>query len=143
MDSAKKHDLLNKHMEKYKTMVAAKKEEFRNRNKNTVVINVKAWIHALIHLKRKLRKVHIIYVVCAIGCSIRKISNRYPSQHLFDVQISFDGKIYICNTCHSKAIQGKVPCQATVNNYMLMMYQLNLKVLKNLRANYNSTADCI
>ena len=30
--------------------------------------------------------------------------------------MSFDGKLYICNTCHSKAIQGKVPCQATVNN---------------------------
>ena len=26
------------------------------------------------------------------------ITTRYPSQRLFDVQMSFDGKIYICNT---------------------------------------------
>ena len=31
--------------------------------------------------------------------------------------MSFDGKLYyICNTCQSKAIQGKVPCQTAVNN---------------------------
>ena len=65
MHAAKKQDLLNKQAEKFKTMDAAKKEDLlQNRNKNTVVIKVKAWIHALIHLKRKLRKVHIIYVVC-------------------------------------------------------------------------------
>ena len=29
--------------------------------------------------------------------------------------MSFGGKLYICNTCHSKAIQEKLPCQATVN----------------------------
>ena len=43
---------------------------------------------------------------------LQLISNRYPSHHLFHVQISFD----TCNTCHLKAIQGKVPCQSTVNN---------------------------
>lgn len=89
MDSAKKQHLLNKQAENTKLwiqqrnktcetnkqkntklcMQQKKKNYFRNRNKNTVVIKAKAWIHALIHLKRKLRKVHIIYVVCAIGCS--------------------------------------------------------------------------
>ena len=49
---------------------------------------------------------------------LKSITTRYPSQHLFDVQMSFDGKLYISNICHSKAIQGKVPCQATVNNYL-------------------------
>ena len=70
MDSAKKQHLLNKQAENTKLwMQQRNKNYFRNRNKNTVVIKVKACIHALIHLKRKLRKVHIIYVVCAIGCS--------------------------------------------------------------------------
>ena len=34
----------------------------------------------------------------------------------FCVQTSFDGKKYICNTCNSKVKQGKVPCQAVINN---------------------------
>ena len=71
------------------------------------------------------------------------ISNRYPSRHLFNVQISFDGKIYICNTCHSKAIQGKVPCQATVNSLCVDDVPTELESLKKTRANYNRTVDCI
>ena len=50
---------------------------------------------------------------------MKLIATRYPSLHLFDVQMSFDGKLYISKTCHSKGIQGKVPCQATVNNNYL------------------------
>lgn len=63
---------------------------------------------------------------------LQLILKRYPSQHLFNVQISFDGKIYICNTCHSKAIQGKVPCQATVNNLYVDDAPTELKSLKKL-----------
>lgn len=39
------------------------------------------------------------------------ISNKHIS-----IQQSFDGKQYICRTCHSKVIKGKLPCQAVVNN---------------------------
>lgn len=63
---------------------------------------------------------------------LQLILKRYPSQHLFNVQISFDGKIYICNTCHSKAIQGKVPCQATVNNLYVDDVPTELRSLKKL-----------
>ena len=48
------------------------------------------------------------------------------------MQISFDGKIYICNTCHSKAIQGKVPCQATINNLCVDDVPTELKSLKKI-----------
>ena len=48
------------------------------------------------------------------------------------MQISFDGKIYICNTCHSKAIQGKVPCRSTVNNLCVDDVPTELESLKKL-----------
>ena len=63
---------------------------------------------------------------------LQLLSNRYSSQHLINVQISFDGKIYICNTCHSKAIQGKVPCQVTVNNLCVDDLPTKLESLKKL-----------
>ena len=44
------------------------------------------------------------------------LSTKYPDQHYFSVQTSFDGKEYICNTRNSKVKQGKVPCQAVINN---------------------------
>ena len=44
------------------------------------------------------------------------LSTKYSNQHYFSIQTSFDGKEYICNTCNSKVKQGKVPCQAVINN---------------------------
>ena len=50
------------------------------------------------------------YICCVCNRMLYKksvlklITTRYPSQHLFDVQMSFDGKLYICKACHSKAI---------------------------------------
>ena len=43
-------------------------------------------------------------------------TSSYPSQDIFKIQSSYDGKEYICKTCHSKAIQGRLLCQAIVNN---------------------------
>ena len=43
-------------------------------------------------------------------------TSSYPSQDIFKIQSSYDGKECICKTCHSKAIQGRLPCQAVVNN---------------------------
>ncbi|RMX43161.1 hypothetical protein pdam_00009737 [Pocillopora damicornis] len=40
----------------------------------------------------------------------------YPSQDIFNILLSFDGKECICKTCHSKVNQGSLPCQATVHN---------------------------
>ena len=44
------------------------------------------------------------------------LNTKYSNQHYFSIQTSFDGKEYICNTCNSKVKQGKVPCQAVINN---------------------------
>ena len=58
--------------------------------------------------------------------------SKYPSQNVFNMQISFDGKEYICYTCHSKAIQGKLPCQAIVNNLYVDDIPPELKTLEKL-----------
>ena len=85
------------------------------------IIVRRQWIHVLSSLKRKFWKVHIIYVVYVIEHYIKKSvlklnTSSYPSQDIFKIQSSYDGKEYICKTCHSKAIQGRLPCQAVVNN---------------------------
>lgn len=62
------------------------------------------------------------YVCCVCNRMLYKksvknfLSTKYHDQHYFSVQTSFDGKEYICNTCNSKVKQGKVPCQALINN---------------------------
>lgn len=47
---------------------------------------------------------------------IKVITSSYSSQDIFKIQSSFDGREYICKTCYSSAVQGRLPCQATVNN---------------------------
>ena len=47
---------------------------------------------------------------------MRCINSNYACQTFFNIQQSFDGKEYICRTCHSKVIKGEIPCQAVVNN---------------------------
>ena len=44
------------------------------------------------------------------------MNKKYPCQIYFSIQQSFNVKQYICNTCHSKVITGKLPCQAIGNN---------------------------
>ena len=41
--------------------------------------------------------------------------NKYSCQTYFNSKQSYDGKEYICKTCHSKVIKGKLPCQAVCN----------------------------
>ena len=45
--------------------------------------------------------------------------NKYrsvPHATVFTDVKSFDEKGYICKTCHSKLLKGKIPCQAVYNN---------------------------
>ena len=63
------------------------------------------------------------YCICCI-CnrtlykkSVLKLNTTsYPSQDIFNILLSFDGKERICKTCHSKVNQGSLPFQARVNN---------------------------
>ena len=64
----------------------------------------------------------LYYICCVCNRTLYKKSvlklnkSGYPSQDIFKIQSSYDGKEYICKTCHSKVIQGRLPCQAIVNN---------------------------
>ena len=74
---------------------------------------------------------------------IRCIHNKYPCQKYFNTQQSFDGKEYICSTCHSKVIKGQLPCQAVVNNMYVDEIPMHLASLEKLEQNINSSANSI
>lgn len=63
---------------------------------------------------------------------LKLITGNYPWQDLLSIQTSFDGKEYICKTCHSKAIKGRLPCQAAVNNLYVDDIPTELESLKKL-----------
>ena len=72
------------------------------------------------------------------------ITNSYPCQDIFSIQTWFNGKQYICKTCHSKAIKDRLPCQAFANN--LYLDDLPLTQLESLKKNgtdNNSMANSI
>ena len=53
-------------------------------------------------------------------------------QNVFTEKLSFDNKEYICKTCHSKVIKGKVPCQAVYNDMFVDDIPTELSTLEKL-----------
>ena len=53
-------------------------------------------------------------------------------QTIFTEKLSFDNKEYICKTCHSKVIKGKVPCQAVYNDMFVGDIPTELSTLEKL-----------
>ena len=51
--------------------------------------------------------------------SVRKFHRDAYSIDIFTDALSFDNERYICNTCHSKLIKGKIPCQAVCNKLQM------------------------
>ena len=47
---------------------------------------------------------------------------------------SFDNEQYICNTCHSKLIKGKIPCQAVYNKLQMDQAPSELEELRKLES---------
>ena len=62
---------------------------------------------------------------------LKLITGNYPRQDLLSIQ-TFDGKKYICKTCHLKVIKGRLPCQAVVNNLYVDDIPTELESLKKL-----------
>ena len=60
------------------------------------------------------------------------MNEKYPCQTYMNVQQSFDGKQYICNTCHKKVINGKLPCQAVVNKMYVDETTTELSLLEKI-----------
>ena len=58
-------------------------------------------------------------------------ANKYLCQECFTVQTLFDGRQYICKSCHSKVKVDKVPCQAVVNNMYVDEVPRELVCLRN------------
>ena len=55
-----------------------------------------------------------------------------PCQTYFNIQQLFDGKKYLCKTCRSKVIIGKLPCQAVVSNMYMDEIPRELSSLEKL-----------
>ena len=97
MDISKKKELKEKRMEK------------------------KSQIHDIEKFKKQIKS-GPFYICCVCNRTLYKKSvvilqkNKYPRQDCFMLQCSFDGKNYICKTCHAKLLKGQQPCQAVVNN---------------------------
>ena len=79
------------------------------------------------------------YYVCSVCNRIlyRKsvvvlVKSKYNIQHLLTDTNSFDGKEYICRTCHLKVSKGNVPCQAAYNNFHLDEVRPELSALEKL-----------
>lgn len=60
------------------------------------------------------------------------VAEHFTAQDIFKIQSSFDGGEYICKTCHSNAVQGRLPCQAIVNNLYVNDVQTELENLQKL-----------
>ncbi|CAB4007412.1 ATP-dependent DNA helicase PIF1 [Paramuricea clavata] len=78
------------------------------------------------------------YICCVCNRTLYKKSvvilqkNKYPRQDCFVLQCSFDGKNYICKTCHAKLLKGQQPCQAVVNNLFVDETPTELAALEKL-----------
>ena len=53
-------------------------------------------------------------------------------QNIFTEKLSFDNKEYICKTCHSKVIKGKIPCQAVYNDMFVDDIPTELSTLEKI-----------
>ena len=66
--------------------------------------------------------------------SVRKFHRDAYSVDIFTDVPSFDNKQYICNTCHSKFIKGKIPCQAVSNKLQMDQAPPELEELRKLES---------
>ena len=106
----------------------------KRRQKNTKETTIEFCIG---QFKNKIRE-GPYYVCCVCNRLLYKksvvkfSSTKYSDQQTFSIQTSFDGKQYICKTCHSKVMQGRVPCQAVVNNMYIDEIPVELSLLNKL-----------
>ena len=151
MDISQKKQLLNKIAEhsrkRYHSMDCKKKEKHLNtkRNQSTIArqnrkiskLNVDVCIS---QFRQKIKQGP--YYVCTVCHRMlyRKsvlIFNKQKHvncniQNIFTDKFSFDNKKYICKTCHSKIIKGKVPCQAVYNDMFVDDIPTELSSLEKL-----------
>ena len=137
MEPVAKKRFLEDIKRKYSTMDARKKKELLSQP-NEKLVKARSVELCTNQFKRKIRQGpyficivynRILYKKSVITC----INEKYPCQTYFNIQQSFDGKQCICNTCHSKVIKGKLPCQAVVNNMYVDEIPTKLSSLEKLQ----------
>ena len=145
MEPVAKKKFLEDIKRKYSTMDAKKKKELPSQP-NEKLVKARSVELCIDQFKRKIREGpyfictvcnRILYKKSVITC----INKKYPCQTYFNIQQSFDGKQYIRNTCHSKVIKGKLPCQAAVNNMYVDEIPTKLSSLEKTRTNMNSSTN--
>ena len=146
----KKKQMLNrkavKSRKSYDSMDCEKKEKYLNAIRNQSAIDQQnrkiSKLHVDVCISQFCQKIKGPYYVCTV-CNrmlYRKsllIFNKQKCvncniQNVFTEKLSFDNKEYICKTCHSKVIKGKVPCQAVYNNMFVDDIPTELSTLEKL-----------
>ena len=159
MEPQEKEELLSKYAEKYRTMDARDKRQLLNNMKQKYddmepVSKLQKLTKQKEARKVSASKMHNLenyltlfnekiregpYYVCSVCNRIlyRKsvvvlVKSKYNIQHLFTDTNSFDGREYICRTCHLKVSKGNIPCQAAYNNLHLDKMPPELSALEKL-----------
>ena len=154
MGEEQKQKILENKRVKYQAMDISKKKELsamissKTKQKNNLLSREKEkWmekksrthdIDMYIEKFKKQIKSGPFYICCVCNRTLYKKSvvilrkNKYPCQDCFMLQCSFDGKNYICKTCHAKLLKGQQPCQAVVNNLFVDETPTELAALEKL-----------
>ena len=139
----------------YKAMDSSKKEAYRERNR----ANMKRKYNSMNEKRKKFKSssdnVHLDhciskfqsrieegpYYICSV-CNrllyrksvklLKKKKYSLVPKTLFTDIASFDNKEYICTTCHSKVLKGKIPCQADYNDMSVDEIPAELALLEKL-----------
>ena len=143
MDPMKKKELLETYSEKYKSMDPMKKKELiqtiatRKATKNNPLLH--DLDNCISRFQNKIKEGP--FYICSVCNRLlyRKSvvllpKNKYTNANeaLFTNIKSFDDKEYICKTCHSKILKGKIPCQAIYNNMYVDKIPTELSSLEKL-----------
>ena len=140
MRGEQKHKLLQNKRAKYQVMDPQQKNALLNREKektmekNSQIHDIDMYID---EFKRQI-KAGPFHICCVCDRTLYKKSvitlqkNKYPRQDCFMLQCSFDGKEYVCKTCHGKLRKGQQPCQAAVNNLSVDETPTELAALEKL-----------
>ena len=136
MGEEQKQKLLENMRAKYQAIDISKKKELKEKR-----MEKKPQIHDIdmyIEKFKKQIKSGPFHICCVCNRTLYKKSvvilqkNKYPRQDCFMLQRSFDGKNYICRTCHAKLLKGQQPCQAVVNNLFVDETPTELAALEKL-----------
>ena len=121
MDPMKKRDLLKKNDEKYNKFLIHDIDYYISRFHNK--INEGPYYVCSVCNRLLYRKSVVL---------LQKNKYINVDETLFTDVKSFDDKEYICKTCHSKVLKGKIPCQAIYNNMYVDKIPAELASLEKL-----------